>query len=178
MHYRFDTTTNIQDRFEMRLYELNHTPYGKRSEKRYRLTVLLLLPFVWMIGYAIYPYIWDFLTFAMIMLIGEGVWQLLIKTIMRRQLLRQLHREEKVFGLGSSEIFFYDDGFCDVTDEVKYDVQYRNVCNAVLYKNSYFFLRTKRLFFIVPCRALTGQATTAEFADFLQSRGIALETVQ
>ena len=178
MHYKLDTTTSFQEKYEFRLYELDHTPHGKQTMKKYRLRMLFCLVGALMIGYGLYPYIWEFLAFSIFLLIGEGVWQLLAKTIMRRRLRRQVLQEEKFFGPGSSEDLFYDDGFCAVTDDIKYDVQYRCVEKAVLYKNSSFFLITKRMVFTVPCRCLAGQATVQEFADFLRSRGIALETIE
>ncbi len=115
---------------------------------------------------------------AAIVLIGEGIWQLLAKSVLRRQLQRQVRQEEKLYGFGPSETFFYDNGFCDITEEIKYDVQYHNVHKAVLYKHRQFILLTKKICFLVPCRCLAGQATVQEFADFLRSRGVTVEIVE
>ncbi len=182
MLYRLDTTANLQDIYAARLYELDHTPQGKQYKKRYRLTILWYFPCFWFIGYGLW--LMDCLTpsylvaFAIVPPIVVGVWQLLAKSILRRRILRQVRQEEKLYGFSPSEIFFYEDGFSDVTEDIKYDVEYCNVCKAALYKNNYFFLYTKRILFIIPCRCLIGQATVPEFAEFLKSRGIPVEKVE
>lgn len=178
MRYKLDTTCGVQDHYELRLYELDYTPMGKKYKSRYRLTVLFMLPFWWLLGYILYPDTPYFFVFAFITLVAEGIWQLLTKPILRRRLMRQARQEEKMYGFGPSEMFFYDDGFCDLANDVKFEVEYRNVRKAVFYKSQYFFLYTQKMVFTVPCRPLTGQVTVAEFADFLRSRGITLETVQ
>ena len=182
MHYKLDTTASYQEKYEFRLYELDHTPQGKQALKRYRRSILFSMLMALAVGYILFhdrfTDIRDFLVYSIAPAIALGVWQLLAKTIMRRRLRRQVLQQEKFFGPGSSEDLFYDDGFCAVTDDIKYDVQYRCVKKAVLYKNSIFFLITKKMVFMVPCRCLAGQATIQEFADFLRSRGIVLETIE
>ena len=89
MHYKLDTTASYQEKYEFRLYALDHTPHGKQTMKKYRLLILFCLVGALMIGYGLYPCRWDFLAFSIFLLIGEGVWQLLAKTIVRRQLRRQ-----------------------------------------------------------------------------------------
>ena len=178
MRYRFDTTTSLDERYALRLYELDYPPQGKQNMKRYRLSILFSVLIALAVGYILFPNTWDFLAYSICPAIALGIWQLLAKTIMRRNRLRQLRQEEKFFGSGASETFFYEDGFSSISEDVKYDVQYRCVKKAVLYKNSIFFLITKRMVFMVPCRALAGQATVAEFADFLRSRGITVEIVE
>lgn len=178
MRYRLDTTANLQDAYAARLYELDYTPQGKQYKKRYRLTALVWLPIWWLVSYLVCPYMPDLLIFGLVTLVAEGVWQLLIRSNIRRRLLRQLRREEKQYGFGAADTFFYEDGFCDITEDIKYEVEYRHVRKAVIYKNSHFFLHTKKLFFIVPCRSLAGQASVGEFAEFLRSRGIPLESIE
>lgn len=182
MIYKLDTTGNLQDHYAARLYELDYTPHGKQYKKRCRLTMLWYCPCFWLMGFLLWVIDYlpssDLIYVAVVPLLAVGIWLLLSKSIFRRRLLREARREEKLFGFGPSTTFFYEDGFSDVTEDVKYDVEYCNVRKAVLYKNSCFFLYTKKLFFMIPCRSLIGQATVQEFAEFLKSRGLQVEYVE
>lgn len=186
MKYRFQGPIKAEDYYQFREYHLLHTPEGKKQIRRERISLIWYA--VWLAG--IFYLYWstgiirnryqDLIIWAVVCVALFVLRQIFlvkqIKDRFRRNAEKEFKQNEK-FDTGDPILEFYEDGFVDLSDQIRTEVEYRSLQKAVIYKNRQLFLLVNTRGFVIPFTTFRDEAQAAEVVAFLQSRGVTVETV-
>lgn len=172
MKFKIDATMIEEEYFIFRKFATVH--YGKKSRSTYRISAcLIVFVLVWAIFKA------DGLTppsivTGVILTIWLIIWQIFYKSFCiwwTKKNVHKLKKNGKRLYSDWSVMEFYDDYFCDLTENFKHDVKYCAIESVSVIENKMIVLNADNgMAFMLPVRAFQTNEQYDAFIEFIKTK--------